>query len=88
MPVILTCSIFPVCPDRISTALRATPKTSARVRMSSSLAAPSTGGAAILTLSAPSCSPTTLLFDARGTTRTLKTKPPFFVDQSINALSE
>ncbi|HMN84801.1 MAG TPA: hypothetical protein PKA74_02260 [Bauldia sp.] len=36
------------------------------------------GGAAMRTLSAPSCSPTISLFDARGTTRTSNATVPSF----------
>lgn len=42
--------------------------------MSSAFAAPSTGGAAIFTFNAPFTSPTISLFEARGTTRTVKIK--------------
>jgi len=43
--------------------------------INSLLAAPSMGGAAILTRNAPRCSPTNSLRDARGTTRTAKVRP-------------
>jgi len=49
-----------------------TPKVFAKSLIISAFAAPSTGGDAIRTFNAPSCSPTISLFDARGTTRTLK----------------
>ena len=45
-PSMLTCFRRPVCPLRIVTALRETLNALARTRISSSLAAPSTGGAA------------------------------------------
>lgn len=81
---ILICFVFEVCPDRISTADFETPKVFAKSLTSSTFAAPSTGGEAILTRNAPSCSPTISLFDARGTTRTLKTRSPFFSLKLIN----
>ncbi len=65
-------------PLRISTSLFATPKYFASTRTNSSFAAPSTGGAEILTLKFPSCSPTISDFEARGTTRTLNVIAPSF----------
>ena len=47
--------------------LLATPNFFAKNLISSAFAAPSTGGAAILTFKAPPWSPTISLFDARGT---------------------
>ena len=48
----------------------------AKTFTTSSFAAPSTGGAAILTFRPPSNSPTTSLLDARGTTRILNINEP------------
>jgi hypothetical protein len=64
----LICFTFPVWPLTIVTELRETLKVFARTRINSSLAAPSTGGAAILTRNEPLYSPTTSLLDDRGTT--------------------
>ena len=69
---IFTSFAFEVCPPMISTALFETSKVFAKSLINSAFAAPSTGGEAILTFNAPSNSPTISLFDARGTTRTVK----------------
>src|SRR5215208_4418899 len=75
---ILICFVFEVCPERISTSDFETPKVFDKTLINSAFAAPSTGGEAILIFSAPSCAPTISLFEARGTTRTLKISAPFF----------
>src|SRR6266536_3913138 len=67
----------------ISTAARGIFKARAMVPINSSLAAPSTGAAAIRTRKAPSCSPTISLREARGTTRTAKVAAPSFSENSI-----
>ncbi len=72
-------------PLRISTPLFASPKYFASTRTSSSFAAPSTGGAEILTLKFPSCSPTISDVEARGTTRTLNVIAPSFSENSIGS---
>lgn len=56
-------------PETIDTFDLAVPNALAKTRTTSSFAAPSTGGADILTFKLPSCSPTIWLFDARGATR-------------------
>src|SRR5215213_3866115 len=76
--VILICFALEACPLRISTFDFETSKVFAKTLINSAFAAPSTGGAAILTFNAPSCAPTISLFEARGTTRALKTSAPFF----------
>ncbi len=53
-------------PDTSSTAFRGTLKRFARNRMSSSLAAPSTGAAFTRILIASPCRPMTSVFEARG----------------------
>lgn len=78
MPPTRTCFCFEVCPLNISTALFGTPNFFDKIFINSSFAAPPVGGEAILTFNAPSISPTISLFDARGTTRTLKIKPSVF----------
>lgn len=77
-PLTLTCLSLELRPEVICTALRETLNALASTRMSSSLAAPSTGGAAIRTRKAPLCSPTIPLCDARGTTCTLNVRTPSF----------
>ncbi len=72
MPLIRTCFRFENCPFNISTVLFDTPNVFAKTFINSAFAAPSIGGTAILTFNAPPNSPTISLFDARGTTRTLK----------------
>src|SRR6266700_7740965 len=67
----------------ISTAARGIFKARAMVPINSSLAAPSTGAAAIRTRKAPSCSPAISLREARGTTRTAKIIAPSFSENSI-----
>ncbi len=77
-PMILICFVFEVCPLKISTALLETLNFFAKTFINSAFAAPSTGSEAILIFNAPLKSPTISLFDARGTTRTLKIKFPSF----------
>ena len=67
---IATSLLRPVAPRTMATSRRATPNSSARNATSAALASPSTGGDVSATLSAPSCSPSTALRDARGWTRT------------------
>ena len=82
-PATRTVFSFAACPPVIAIALRGTPNARAKRRTSSSLAAPSTGGAAIRTRNAPSCSPTSSLREARGTTLTLKISFPSLSVYSI-----
>lgn len=77
------CLDLELCPDTISTLLFETPRALAKSFISSALAAPSTGGAAILTFKAPSISPVISDRDARGTTRTVKVTAPSFSERSI-----
>lgn len=65
MPI---CFTLLACPLRIFTALRETLNVFAKIRINSSFAAPSTGGAPTRTRNAPLCSPATSLRDDRGTT--------------------
>src|SRR5436305_5788221 len=75
-PETRTTFVFDAWPLLISTSRAGTPNSFDRNFISASLAAPSTGGAATRTRSAPSCSPAASVFDARGTTRTEKLIAP------------
>ena len=75
-PRIRTVLLFELVPATISTAFRDNLNDFARTLTNSLFAAPATGGAAMRTRSAPSCSPTMPLDEARGTTRTAKVRPP------------
>ncbi len=66
MPWMAICFFRLEDPDTSSTDLRGTLKRFARNRMSSSLAAPSTGGAFTRILIASPCRPTTSVLAARG----------------------
>jgi len=72
-----------VCPETISTSDRETLKVLEKNRMSSSFAAPSTGGDVSLIFNAPSYSPTISDFDDRGITRTENTIRSF---DSVNLI--
>jgi hypothetical protein len=69
---------FDASPETIETFDFATPNAFASNLITSSFAAPSTGGADILTFKDPSISPTISLFDARVTTRIVNDKAPSF----------
>jgi hypothetical protein len=71
-------------PETISTFDRFTFSTLAKNRINSSFAAPSTGGAATRTFTAPSSSPAICVREARGTTRTPNITAPSFSVISIN----
>src|SRR5262249_51554133 len=66
IPLIFTTLFLLVEPEMSETLARGRSKSFARKRINSSLASPSTGGAATQILIAPSSSPATPLFDARG----------------------
>jgi hypothetical protein len=69
---------FEFAPEVISIELRGTRSIRANVLISSSFAAPSTGGAAMRMRKRPSCSPAISLREARDTTRTLNVIVPSF----------
>jgi len=71
------------CPETIVTLALGIESSFARKRISSSFAAPSTGGDFSLILRDPSCSPTISEVDERGRTRTLKVIDPFISVHSI-----
>ena len=77
------CLDFELCPDTISTLLFGTPRALAKSFISSALAAPSTGGDAILTFKAPPMRPVISDRDERGTTRTVMVTAPSFSEMSI-----
>ena len=85
VPEIFTCFVFEVCPPIISTELFEMPKVFARSFSNSAFAAPSIGGDAIRIFNAPSNSPTISLFEARGTTRTVKIIALSFSVKFINS---
>src|SRR5688572_30448435 len=74
-------------PATISTLRLGTSKSFAKNLLHSSFALPSTGGAAILSFSAPAYSPAISVFEARGWARTLKVTAPFFSATSITLKS-
>ena len=82
-PAILTVFALEVSPAMISTELLGTANVLARSLMSSSLAAPSTGGDASFTFQAAPCSPTISDREALGATRTVIVMPSLF---SVNQL--
>src|SRR5688572_10613750 len=71
-PVIRICLVLDACPATISTLLFPTPSVLANSFINSAFAAPSTGGEATLTFTAPSNPPANSVFEARGTTRAVK----------------
>lgn len=85
-PVIRICLVLEARPDTISTAPLATANFFANSFISSAFAAPSTGGEATLTFTAPSNSPTISVLDARGTTRMEKETPWFTSVTSIKGV--
>ena len=82
--------VRPACPETSCTRLRGIPKCDASVRISSSLAAPSTGGAASATSSCPARTPTIRLFDALGLAQIPSSTPlaTAFRSRSRHALSQ
>ena len=74
---------FEVSPFMISTSLFATPKDLASNLINSAFAAPSTGGDEMRIFNEPSCGPTILLLEDRGTTRTSNNIAPSFSVKSI-----
>ena len=82
-PAIRNCLDFEVCPETISTSLFGTPSVFAKSLINSVFAAPSTGGEATLTFTAPSSAPTISDLDARGTTLTANNTAPSFSEMLI-----